>query len=282
MRATFAWAGESVSLRAIDWSSLRTCLADSVSENGFNHPLRDSRARGSLYVLDQRKGAFSCAFPRKDVIAWLRRTGKTQGEVTFVYSNALEQLIVKRYELPFVHTNENATFDVPETKAPCVPGSAQPEAPVSVKFNQWKLTSAPSEGTRHGIKEVFAIESTEPADNKLQLKEIGIPGNDEILRELLKELAPSIETFQDHFTSDREANSQRLSSCQKALASMEKVIPMGNLGLYSEWKTASNVVTNLTSIFVKEKTGFMSNSEFFLRLRNPEKFMEKVTPEGTR
>lgn len=280
-----ARAGDGVSLANINWSPVRDCLSGKLSENDALEPLRETKARGHLFVLDQRKSSLSCSLPRKDVISWVTPVSDSAAEVTFLYENSEGTLTAKRYSVQTDSLNSKAQFELPDSAASCLPvgpkivSAVIPKSPVTVRIDSWGLTSVPKEGLRSEQKRRYSVSSVEPSSEapKLKLTEVSLPTNNVLLTEVLREFAPTVESIQDKFSDLGDGLKKHVGYCEEAVKEMTENRKIGSVSLLQAAQQAIRSTDQISSIFVKPKPGHMTIKEFNQKVSSPGSYIKKVS-----
>lgn len=280
-------AEDNVQLGSVDWIGLRSCLGGKMSANEYNHPLKQKKFRGHLFVLDQREATVNCPLPRKDVIAWISPINAEKNEISFLFKNE-GSLIVKRYEYNPKNLPKDGRFEIPDTQASCLPGPGKmaklisPEQSVQVRLSHWDLEQTAKNGPLKDQSQRFSVESVEPSSEavKLPLKEVGIPSNDQILKEVIQEFTSTISSIPERFTDLEDNLKSRAEICEKTAESLASAVPKSNLGLRSNADSALNASRDLVSIFVSPRAGHRTSKDLQEMMSNPGKYLHNVN-QGT-
>lgn len=280
-------ASDAVSLSRIDWRPLRDCLAGEMSANDSETYDRHLRARGSLFLLDQRKGSFNCPSPRSNDIAWVKKIGEDRAEITVLFEKENGALAAKRYEFEPSKMKSRSYIQIPGTEAVCVTAfnpvvkAAMPKNSLNLKIDSWPLKKTPTEGQRAKQTQRFAISNIEPdvLDTQVDLKEVSLPTNDYLLTEIMQEFASSVESMQDRFADlmQKEKIETRVKSCEQAAQNMREGIPANaSTALYSAAGAAQNAAANLSSIFIKARPNHLTIKDLENRVAYPDRYRTDV------
>lgn len=282
-----AKAADAVSLASIDWRPVRDCLAGEMSANDSEAFDRDVRARGNLFLLDQRKGSFNCPSPRSNDLAWIKNIGDDRAEITVLFEKENGALAAKRYEFQPSKLKSKSYLQIPGTEATCVTAlnpmvkAAMPKNSLNVRLESWPLKKTPTEGYRAKQTRRFAIYNIEPdvVDSKLDLKEVSLPTNDTLLSEIMQEFASSVESMQDRFADlmQKEKIESRVQACEKAAHGMKAAVPAtASAALYNSAGAAENAANTLSSIFIKAKPNYLTIKDLENRVAYPDRYRTEV------
>lgn len=280
---------DSVRLSKVDWILVRNCVGGKMAESETGAPLREKKARGHFFTLDQRKAEIGCAQPPKQHMAWVKPISKDKAEITFLLEDPSGKLTMKRYEFEPKSAEADAVFEVPGTTQPCfsMGGSAVqnvvPKTNLTVKIDSWRLTHAPKEGPLAGQNRRYNIEAVAPESSakKLELKETGLPSNHQLMKEFLQEFKATTATIPDRFNNLEDDLKDRAEACRKAGESLDDAVTSAApLSLIHEKHAAQRSATDIYSIFVKAVPDHRTLRELQREIEKPEAYLAPVSETG--